>query len=474
MSRRIAIVGAGISGLATGHYIRKGLASTGEDVELAILESDSVPGGTMRTVREEGFGIEWGPNGFLTNKPHTLALVKELGIEDRLLRSSDSARKRYVFTGGRLERLPETPLSFLTSGLLTLPGRLRVMAEPFARSPQPGKDESVAEFAVRRLGTEAMEKLIEPMAAGVFAGNPDKLSLNSCFPRIRELETRYGGLIKAMVSLQLERRKKATSLGPDGRPKEMSAGPGGVLTSFDQGVQTIIETLAGRFSESLRLDAKVTGLRRLGSKWELAVTEKGRPTYLQADCVVLSCPSYAASGIVGGLDAQLSAELAAIPYVPVAVAAFGWDAAGLSRPLDGFGFLVPRLEGRRILGALWDSSVFPVRAPQGRVLMRVMVGGARQPELALLPEERILSMVGEELADIMGIHAPPILRKAFIHPKAIPQYPVGHGAALERLSTRLQGLPGLFLNNNAYRGIGLNDCVLQSRLTAEALVSSIR
>ncbi|MFA6315998.1 MAG: protoporphyrinogen oxidase, partial [Elusimicrobiota bacterium] len=169
-------------------------------------------------------------------------------------------------------------------------------------------------------------------------------------------------------------------------------------------------------------------------------------------------------------DPALAAELKGIPYVPVAVAAFGWEASSLPRPLDGFGFLVPRLEGRNILGALWDSSVFPGRAPKGRALIRVMVGGARQPSLALMPESDLLSMVESELTATMGIRTAPILRKVFVHRQAIPQYPVGHGARLDRISARLKDLPGLSLNSNAYRGIGLNDCALQSRLCAEELV----
>ncbi|MBI5208472.1 MAG: protoporphyrinogen oxidase [Elusimicrobia bacterium] len=461
---RVAIVGAGISGLATAHFIRRELAAAGRDAQLVILESRRVAGGSMRTIAEEGYLMEWGPNGFLTNKPHTLDLVRELGMEARLLGSSDSARRRYVFSGGRLRRLPETPLAFLSSDLLSLPGRLRVLAEPFARSA-PAREESVAEFAARRLGAEAMEKLIEPMTAGVYAGNPDRLSLASCFPRIRELEARYGGLIKAMLCLQWERRGTAKS--------GMSAGPGGVLTSFDTGVAALIETLAGRHAGDLRLAAEVERVSRRGAGWVLSVREQGSLAELEADAVVLACPAYAAAHSLEGLDAGLAAELGRIPYVPVAVAALGYGPADLGRPLDGFGFLVPRKEGRRILGALWDSSVFPGRAPLGRALVRVMVGGARQPELARLGPDKVLSLVKEELAATMGVRAAPALERVFIHERGIPQYPVGHQAILEGLARRLDALPGLHLNSNAYRGIGLNDCVLQSRLTAGRLARSL-
>ncbi|MBI4678646.1 MAG: protoporphyrinogen oxidase [Elusimicrobia bacterium] len=474
MTKRIAIVGAGISGLATAHYLRRGLSAAALGADLVILESDRVPGGTMRTVREDGFFIEWGPNGFLANKPHTLDLVRELGMEARLQRSSDSARRRYVFVRGRLRRMPETPFSFLASDLLTLPGRLRVLAEPFAPPPPAGKDESVAEFASRRLGAEAMEKLIEPMTAGVFAGDPDKLSLGSCFPRIRELESRYGGLIKAMLSLRWERRMgRASAVGPDGRPKEMSAGPGGALTSFDNGVAVLIEALAGKLSSGLRLNAVVESIARRDGRWVLSVQDRDRRAEESADAVVLACPAHAASRIVGRLDPALADELGLIPYVPVAVAALGYDAASLRRPLDGFGFLVPRTEGRRILGALWDSSVFPGRAPQGRALVRVMVGGARQPALARQREENILALAREELALTMGLRAEPVLAKVFAHERAIPQYPVGHAEALGRIDGLVRAHQGLHLNSNAYLGIGLNDCVLRSRLAAERVLRDL-
>jgi oxygen-dependent protoporphyrinogen oxidase len=461
--KRIAIVGAGISGLSTAHYLRRGLEAAGTGAELVIFEAGPEPGGTMRTAREQGFTMEWGPNGFLTNKPHTLELVRELGIEGRLLPSSDLARKRYILSGGRLRRLPETPGQFLGSDLISVPGRLRVLAEPFISAPLLEDDETVAEFARRRLGEEAMEKLIEPMTAGVFAGDPDALSLPSCFPRIHELEVRYGGLVKAMLRLRWERLRA-------GARAEMSAGPGGSLTSFDTGAQALVDVLASRFVQSLHLAASVESLALRRWKFQLAVRSDGARTQCEADAVVLAVPAYAASLLTRGLNAALAAELDCIPYAPVAVAAFGLEAGSLGRALDGFGFLVPRREHRRILGALWDSSVFPGRAPQGQALIRVMVGGARQPELAKLPENELLALAREELGSIMGAPLRPILERAFFFERGIPQYLLGHGRILGRVEACLADLPGLALNSNAYRGVSLNDCVLQSRLTAERVL----
>lgn len=464
--KRIAVVGAGVSGLATAHYLRRGLESSGKSAEIVVFEAGSEPGGTMRTSREQGFTMEWGPNGFLTNKPHALELVRELGVESRLLRSSDLARKRYILSGGRLRRLPETPGQFLGSDLLSMPGRLRVLCEPFIGAQLLEDDETVAEFARRRLGAEALEKLIEPMTAGVFAGDPDALSLPACFPRIRELETRYGGLVKAMLRLRWERLR-------DGKKAEMSAGPGGTLTSFDTGSQALVDVLASRSSKDLHLGSEVEGLALRHWKYQLAVRCGGARTQCEADAVVLAVPAYAASSLVRGLDEVLAAELGRIPYAPVAVAALGFAAGALGRDLDGFGFLVPRREHRRILGVLWDSSVFPSRAPQGGALIRVMVGGARQPELARLPEKELLALVRDELHAAMGVAVRPALERVFFHERGIPQYLLGHGKLLERVDACLADLPGLALNSNAYRGVSLNDCVLQSKLAAERVLHGI-
>jgi oxygen-dependent protoporphyrinogen oxidase len=463
---RIVIVGAGISGLCTAHYLVKILSAAGREAEIILFESEKVPGGKMRTVREDGFNLEWGPNGFLTNKPYSLDLVKELGIGDRLARSSDLARKRFIFSGGRLHRLPETPLAFFASNLLSLRGRLRILGEPFAPGPPPGVDESLGDFARRRLGAEALEKLLDPMVTGIFAGDPDNMSLRSCFPLIHDLERKYGGLVKGMISLQRERRKA-------GEKREMSAGPGGVLMSFDAGVQTLTDVLAERLSDGLHTAVAVESVRRSNGRFLLSLVEQGLRGEIDADALVLATPAYSAAAALGSLDPQISDALSAIPYSPISVVALGYEQSTLGNPLDGFGFLIPRLEKRRILGALWDSSVFPNRAPAGKALIRAMVGGVRNPELAALPAGDLVALTRDELASTMGITAAPALARAFFHDKGIPQYLVGHGKVLERIDGRLAAFPGLYLNSNAYRGIALNDCVLQSRLTAERIAKEL-
>ncbi|HEU5361440.1 MAG TPA: protoporphyrinogen oxidase [Candidatus Deferrimicrobiaceae bacterium] len=464
--RRIAIVGAGISGLCTAHYLVRELSKSGKSAEIVLFEAEKSPGGKMRTLREGGFHMEWGPNGFLTNKPYSLELVKELGIGDRLARSSDLARKRFIFSEGRLHRLPETPQTFFRSPLLSLRGRLRIAMEPFAPGPPAGTDESLGDFARRRLGPEALEKLIDPMVTGIFAGDPDRMSLRSCFPLIYDLERKYGGLVKGMISLQRERSKS-------GEKREMSAGPGGVLMSFENGVQELTDILAERLSEGLHLGVSVGRITRREGKILLSLEEDGLRGEIDTDVAVVSTPAYAAAEILGPADPALREALSAIPYSPISVVALGYDQATLGNPLDGFGFLIPRGERRRILGALWDSSVFPNRAPEGKALIRAMVGGVRGPELAALPGEELIALVRSELSVTMGIAAEPVLSRAFFHEKGIPQYPVGHGKVLERIGERLAAHPGIHVNSNAYRGIALNDCVLQSRLAAERIARDL-
>ena len=460
--RRIAIVGAGISGLCTAHYLVREFQAAGKAAEIILFEAEPVPGGKMRSIPQDGFRMEWGPNGFLTNKPYSLNLVRELGIEDRLARSSDLARKRFIFSGGRLHRLPETPAAFFRSPLLSLPGRLRIIGELFAPPPPAGVDESLGDFARRRLGPEALEKLIDPMVTGIFAGDPDRMSLKSCFPLIHDLERKYGGLVKGMLALQRERKSA-------GEKREMSAGPGGVLMSFNHGVQDLTDILADRLSNGLHLGVTVDRIGRRDGKFLLSLEERNLRGEIDADVVVLAVPAYAAAGMLGELDPSLRTALSAIPYSPISVVALGYDKAALGNPLDGFGFLVPRGEKRKILGALWDSSVFPNRAPEGKALIRVMVGGVRSPALAALPPEELFGLARSELAATMGVTADPILSRSFFHEKGIPQYLVGHGNVLERIEDRLAAHPGIHLNSNAYRGIALNDCVLQSRLAAERI-----
>jgi oxygen-dependent protoporphyrinogen oxidase len=454
---KTAVIGAGISGLAVSFYLKQA------GVEVKVFESEKQAGGKMRTVYENGYIIETGPNGFLDGKPYTLNLVKALGIEDRLYRSSDKARKRFIYTNGRLVRLPENPIAFLSSYLLSWKGKLRLVGEFFVPPKKDLSDETLGDFARRRIGEEALEKLLDPMVAGIFAGDPDRMSLKAAFPAIFYLERQYGGLIKGLIAKMKEAKKKGTkSSGP--------AGPGGVLTSFKHGVNDLIDALTEKLGKSIETETPVTRVEKTGNKWKVTYMKNGEKREEVFDKLIMSTPSYVAAKLLKTVNEELSDLLSQIEYSPISVVALGFEKKGLGHNLDGFGFLVPRKEGRKILGALWDSSVFPNRAPEGKALIRVMIGGARQPELALLDDEELLKISLKELRRIMKIRHYPETVKIFKHEKGIPHYTLGHCERVDRIFQIAENLGNLYFCNNAYRGVGVNDCTKLAEETAQKIL----
>lgn len=438
---KIVIVGGGISGLSLAYLLLEQEPSL--DVE--IYESLDGAGGKIRTEKVDGYLCESGVNGFLDNRPYTLELASQMNISP--LRSGDDARIRYIYSNNRLNVLPEKPFSFFKSDLLTLKGRLRVLYEPFA--PKGKDDETLEAFAVRRLGREAYEKLIDPMASGIYAGDGSRLSLRSCFPRIYELESEHGSLIRAMLRLKKSRK--------NGR--EMSVGPGGVLTSFYDGMQTLVDTMKERLGNRLRVGAHVASVDRKDGAYNIFFKDGAK---IEADILVLATPAYASSKILREVNAQLSDVLNKIPYPSVTVVCLGFREEKVKHRLNGFGFLVPCCEKKKILGTLWDSSIFPNRAPSGHVLLRTMVGGARASRIAAQDDEKILNDVMDELQAIMGITAAPDFVRIYRHEQAIPQYNLGHQLVLDEINSVMNRCRGIYLTGNAYRGIGLNDCIENS------------
>ena len=454
---KVVIAGAGISGLATAYALLERVP----ELDVSVFESENVPGGKIRTERtSEGFLCEWGVNAFLDNKPKTLELAGRLGLEP--LRSYDASRKRYIYSEGVLHRLPESPPSFFLSNFLSLRGRLRILGEMFTpRGTEP--DETLAEFAVRRLGREAFEKMIDPMASGVYAGDAHALSLKSCFPRIYEIEQEYGSLIRGLITLQKKARK-------DGKTDKPSAGPGGKLTSFAEGMGSLVSALCESLGNRVHTGQRVTRVAPEGRTWAVELSGGG---VIHADAVVLAVPAYAGREILSGVSPIIGGILDRIPYPSLAICSLGYRKEKISHPLDGFGFLVPSREGRKVLGTLWDTSIFPDRAPQGHIMLRSMVGGARASDLALLSEDRIVDLVREELKTIMGIDALPDFVRVYRHEKAIPQYLRGHAEGLAAIQKELAGMRGLYITGNAMRGVALNDCVTNAFLSSRNIVSDL-
>lgn len=446
---RVLIAGGGISGLSLAWWLR---AAGGDRVDVTVLEAQARPGGKIWTDHAEGYLCESGVNGFLDNKPRTLELARALCLNP--VRAAEGAKKRFIYSGGRLHRLPESPPAFLGTGLMSFSGKLRVLAEPFI--PRGGSpEETLADFARRRLGAEALDKLIDPMASGVFAGDPEDMNLLSCFPRIYDIEQKYGGLVKGMFKLMAERKKG------------VGAGPGGKLTSFASGMQGLTDALATALGPSLRTSTTVSSIEKTSGEFNVYLQDGGT---VRADRVVLAMPAFRASEVIREIAPEVSRVLAEIPYPSLSVVCTGFESARVNVPLEGFGFLVPFKERRKVLGTLFDSNVYPGRAPEGRVLLRSMVGGARASSIADMEDGKLLDTVLSELADITGLRAEPDLVRVYRHERAMPQYTAGHRARLDAIEGGLGSHPGLYLSGNALRGIGVNDCVENSHRLASQIL----
>jgi oxygen-dependent protoporphyrinogen oxidase len=448
---RVCVVGGGISGLSAAFRLRQSGA------QVTLLEATDRVGGTIRSERIDGYLVEHGPNGFLDSRVAVLDLARDLGLSETLVVGNPSARRRYVFARGALRALPSGPLSLLTSGVLTLRGVLRLLCEPFVRPRRDGADESVFAFAARRIGREAASVLVDAMVTGVYAGDSRRTSLAAAFPRMAEMERAHGGLVRALLALR--RARKADGVATPGAAA--AAGPGGQLTSFPEGMQALTDALEARLAGCVRAGVRAAALERGASGWRVLDAD-GRDVLPEAvDAVVLAVPADAAARLLAPHSPDAAATLESIPYSPAAVVAFGFaPESPLPRPLDGFGFLVPGQEGRRVLGSVWCSTVFPGRAAQGHALVRTIVGGARNPEVVDLNDAALSALVRDELSVVFGGPLPePAFTRIVRWPRAIPQYTQGHLERVARVEAALAGIPGLHMAGNALYGVSVADCV---------------
>ena len=455
--KKVVIIGGGISGLTVAYV----LLQNNKNLDITVLESDSRPGGKIWSEKADGFLCERGPNGFLDNKPGTLALCRSLGIEP--VRSNENSKKRFIYVNKKLNALPESPLAFIKSDLISVIGKFRLLLEVVA--PKGPADETVADFILRRLGREALEKLIDPMTSGIYAGDPYTMSIKSCFPRIKELEQEHGSLIRALIKIQKQKKaeKKKQELAG------VSVAPGGTLTSFYDGAQTMTDALADKLGDIVKLGVSVRGISKNGNSYQVYTSDRT----VEADIVIAATPAYASAGMLRDLDRGLSDTLSNIPYPHVSVVCFGYEREKVKHPLNGFGFLIPYIEGRRILGNLWDSSIFPNRASEGHVLLRTMAGGAKFPEIGELDDDKLISLVFDELKPILQLTADPDMVRIYRWNRAIPQYLLGHERILNTLDEMLKKYPGLYLTGNAYRGIGINDCIENGYKVAEEILQKL-
>lgn len=468
LATRVLVVGGGLGGLTCAFELERLL---GEHGGVTLIDAGDRAGGVIHSEYESGYRIEWAANGFPDRAPLTLDLVRRLDLEEKLEPSSDAARKRFLYRDGRLHLLPTSPLAFLRSSVLSVPGRLRAVLEPFA-PPAPAGDETVYDFARRRLGVEAARILVDALVSGVFAGDTNNLSLASSFPLLKRLEDEGSGLLLGLIRAERKARQGAGGAGPG------HAGPGSPLASklvsFRDGMGTLTEALAAALEGTVRLATPAKAIEKLeGHGGGFRVLIAGGMA-IEAQAIVLAMPAAAAADLVRPLDPALGGELAQIPSAPIAVVAMGFAAEALPTPLDGFGFLVPRGEGLRMLGCLWDSSIFRFRAPVGRVLSRTMIGGALDPEAVRLEDLELVAIARREMYQVLRVSAEPDLVRVIRHRGGIPQYVPGHGERLARIDARLAAaLPGIHLTGSGFRGIAVNRVIDDARAVAERVLQSI-
>jgi len=447
---------------------------SGLDIEVILIEKGKRFGGCIVTEKIDGFTIEGGPDCFLSEKPWAIQLCEELGLKNRLLCTNEENRRVFILSRGKLHELPEgfmlmvptTLTPFLKNSLISLPGKFRMAMDLFLPRKQSAEEESLAQFVKRRLGREALEKIAEPLVAGIHAGTPETMSLSSTFPRFIQLEEEYRSLILGMLA----RRRKAAEFA------QRRSGPKRTMfMSLVDGMMELTDAIQGRLDEgSLLPDKKVVRINHIGkattrdhSPYEVHL--EGGET-MGADCIVLATPTYITAELLQEMAGTLSEVLLSIPYVSTATISLVYRGSEIHHPLDGFGFVIPRAERRKIMASTWTSVKFPHRSRPDSVLLRAFVGGAHNEDLVDLDDEEMLEVVRGELMDIMGITAQPIITRIYRWHKSMPQYMVGHAGKLSRLEETLIRYPGLYLTGCAYRGIGIGDCIHEGQLTAEKVL----
>ncbi len=451
----VAIVGAGISGLAAAFELHR------QHAEFLVLERRPRFGGVIQTEQIDGFVVDAGPDALLVQKPAALALCDEIGIGDRLV-PTKAPRTAFVLRGGRLHPLPGASVlgfptrarPFLRSRLFSTAGKMRMGAELFVPRRRATGDESIAEFVGRRFGGEAVTYIAEPLLAGIHAGDVTRLSMRALFPRLVEAERRSRSVIRFF------------------RQMPMSPSADGAFRSFQNGIEEIVQGLLRVLpAERLRASAAVTRLERSGRAFLLHLEDQPP---LRARAVLLACPAYAAADLVRPVDAELAGLCASVVYLSTATVVFAFAREAIRHNLAGTGFVVPRSEGLQITAGAWISSKWPGRAPRGQVLLRAFLGGARDPDVLAKSDRDLTETALGELGAILGIHGAPTMTRVYRWDRASPQPEVGHLDRMAKIEARLAGQQGLFVSAAGFRGVGIPDCVGDARATARAVVEYVK
>lgn len=437
----VTVIGAGLTGLATAWQLAKAGA------RVTVLERSARTGGVIRSERKDGFLCEAAPNSMLIKSQTAEDFLTDLGLADEIVDANPVANKRFLVKNGKVIPLPMSPMGGITTPLYSLRAKFRVLAEPFIK-PYDGDDESVASFVTRRMGREFLDYGIASLVSGIFAGDPERLSIRHAFPKVWNLEARFGSMIGGAMKLRKE-RKRSGEIAYKSR-----------MISFRDGVETLTRRLAESSSADIMTNASISSIERDADGWLVRWSGPDGERISRSDALIVSVaetdfPSLPWSGALG----SRVAELPSLHHPPVTTLVMGFRREQVAHPLDGFGMLIPLVEGRRVLGAIFSSTIFPDRAPDGHVSLMIFMGGATMPESAMTDVDDAVDLACDQLRDLLGIEGRPVFSSLTHWPLAIPQYNVGHGRFIDALESVESDNPGLHFAANYRGGPGLSDCL---------------
>lgn len=468
--KRVIVIGGGVTGLAAAHRVVEIGKLTGEPAEVLLLEAAPRLGGTIVTTARDGCLVEGGPDSFITQKPWALALCRRLGIDGELIPTNPACRRTFVVRDGRMHPIPEGFLllapsrigPFITSRLFSWPGKLRMGLDLILprKHHGPEGDESLASFVLRRFGRESLERIAQPLVGGIYTADPQYLSLRTTMPRFLEMEAKYRSIIWGMV-----KGRKAASAA-----ERRDAGARySMFMSFRKGMVTLIDTLASRLpAGSIQTSSPAARVSRGANEWYVELEDGATEA---ADAVVMACPAYASADLIRDVDSAVAEDLAGIRYASSATMTMAFDRSQVTTLLEGFGFVVPVIEGRTLIAATFSSIKFPGRAPEDTLLVRAFLGGAMQPHVYEMDDDQLRANVLGDLRDLVGLRGEPRFVETHRWPVSMPQYPVGHLDYVRQLQEKIARWPGLAVAGNAFGGVGVPDCVRSAEAAVDRLFS---
>lgn len=455
----VAIIGAGISGLSAAYRLRPHAAVT-------LFEATARAGGVVQSERsQEGYLVEHGPSSIEGSDPVTMELIGELGLQELRLTARQPTRKLAIVRGGRLCQLPVSARTFVTSPLFSPLGKLRLLGEPLIRAGDPGREESVAAFARRRLGAEGCDYLLGTFVSSVLAGDPERFSIQHALLGLAQAEQRYGSLTRSVLALARERKRRAAASAGAGKEQVRAF-------SFRDGLQTLTDALAARLQPHLRLSTPVVRLRYTSPGWLVTTRQQGQEEQAHVDAVIYTAPLYQLASIQIEPACDLT-PLGEVEYPPLSLLALGFRREHVGQSLDGTALFVPIVEGRRLRATLFSSSVYPARAPEGHVLLTNFIGGAWNPAPARQSLDHLLDTTLRELRPLLAISGEPVFYRHIFLSHSLPQYNVGYGRVLDCIERLEAGLPGFFMAGNYRQGVSLRGALLSGYTTAERLLATL-